>query len=201
MHRDDRELLAALAEDAGAFEVFYRRHVDRIIRFAARRCTNPEEVADIVASTFVVVLTSSRTYQPDRGEPAAWLYGIAARLIANGRRRSGRERAAMARLSGYRLVEPDDLERLEERLDARSESRAMLRALPRLTAQHREALLLVGADGLSPKDAARVLGIRPAAFRMRLTTARRALRVAIAADEDRHHTGAPARTDFDEVTT
>lgn len=182
-HIDDRELMAALAVDKTAFEVFYRRHVDRLIRFAARRCTGPEEVADIVSSTFVVVLTSSRTYDPTRGEPAAWLYGIAARLIANGQRRSSRERAAIARLSGYQLIENDDLEQLERQLDASSEARLMLQALPHLSPQHREALLLVGADGLSPKVAAQLLGIRPAAFRMRLTSARRSLRRAIAADQ------------------
>jgi hypothetical protein len=33
----DVELLGALRRDPAAFELFYRRHVDRVIGFAARR--------------------------------------------------------------------------------------------------------------------------------------------------------------------
>jgi RNA polymerase sigma-70 factor (ECF subfamily) len=48
-------------------------------------------------------------------------------------------------------------------------------AVRRLKPRDREALMLVGADGLTPTQAAGVLGISPANFRMRLTAARRAL--------------------------
>jgi hypothetical protein len=55
----DEDLLGRLSSDPAAFEVFYRRHVDRVVGFAAR------------------------SYDPQRGEPGAWLLGITARLIAN----------------------------------------------------------------------------------------------------------------------
>src|ERR1700728_3157225 len=121
-NQTDRELLGTLSTDRAAFEVFYRRHVARVIRFAARRLQEPADVADITATTFVAALTSARTYDPARGEPVAWLLGIAARLIANGQRRQGREAAAIRRIAGRRLIEADDIERLEEQIDA---SRAM----------------------------------------------------------------------------
>ena len=94
-NHSDRELLSALSTDRGAFEIFYRRHVPRVIRFAARRLREPADVADITAGTFVEALSSARTYDPGRGEPVAWLLGIAATLIANGQRRQAREAAAM----------------------------------------------------------------------------------------------------------
>jgi RNA polymerase sigma-70 factor (ECF subfamily) len=47
----------------------------------------------------------------------------------------------------------------------------------------REALLLVGHDGLSAKEAAAVAGVAAAAFRMRLTRARRARERALHSDE------------------
>ena len=53
-------------------------------------------------------------------------------------------------------------------------------ALGRLKPRAREALLLAGPDGLTSRQAAAVLGISPAAFRMRLTSARRALARALA---------------------
>ena len=121
---------------------------------------------------FVTVLTAARSYNPERGEPGAWLLGITARLIANARRRKGRESAAMARIAGRRLIDQSDIDRLEERMDAARSSQAVLAALDRLRPRAREALLLVSEAGLRPAEAARVLGISPAAFRMRLSSAR-----------------------------
>jgi RNA polymerase sigma-70 factor (ECF subfamily) len=177
----DEDLLRRLSSDPAAFEVFYRRHVDRVIGFAARRVTDPADAADLVAATFVTVLTAARSYDPGRGEPGAWLLGIAARLIVNARRRKARESAALARIAGRRLIGPSDIERLEERIDAARSSQAVIAALERLRPRAREALLLVSEAGLRPAEAARVLGISPAAFRMRLSAARRTLDKTVAA--------------------
>src|SRR5580658_8800141 len=110
----DRDLLGRLGADPAAFELFYRRHVDLVIAFAARRVREPADIADLVANTFVVVLTAASGYDASRGEPTAWLLGIAARLIAGARRRRGRELAATARIAGRRLLDQGDIERLEE---------------------------------------------------------------------------------------
>ncbi len=48
-----------------------------------------------------------------------------------------------------------------------------------LKPREEEALLLVGAEGLAPSQAAAALGITGAAFRMRLLSARRALTRAL----------------------
>jgi RNA polymerase sigma factor (sigma-70 family) len=178
----DEGLVRRLSADPGAFEAFYRQHVDRVIGFAARRVTEPADVADLVAATFVTALTAARSYDPQRGEPGAWLLGITARLIANARRRKVRESAALARFAGRRLIDQSDIERLEERIDAARCSQSVLAALDRLRPRAREALLLVSEAGLRPAEAARVLGISPAAFRMRLSSARRALDKAVAAE-------------------
>ena len=61
----DRELLESLNADPAAFELFYRRHVDRVIGFAARRLPDAADVADVVATTFLTVLTSSTSYDRD----------------------------------------------------------------------------------------------------------------------------------------
>jgi RNA polymerase sigma-70 factor (ECF subfamily) len=190
----DADLLGALSTDPAAFEIFYRRHADRVVGFTARRVREPADVADLVSATFIAVLTSARSYDRDRGEPTAWLLGITARLIASGRRREGREWAAVARIAGRRLLDESDIERLEERIDAARSSRAVTGALARLRPRAREALLLVSADGLTPAEAAGVLGISPAAFRMRLTSARRALGRAIAAGADPPPDAAAATT-------
>jgi RNA polymerase sigma-70 factor (ECF subfamily) len=53
------------------------------------------------------------------------------------------------------------------------------RALATLPAQHREVLLLVGREGLTPIEAAAVCGVRPEALRQRLARARAALARAL----------------------
>ena len=66
---------------------------------------------------------------------------------------------------------------------------AVFRALSALSERDREALLLVGWEGLKPAQAARVLGVRPNTFAARLYRARRRLARALAgADADAAHT-------------
>ncbi len=83
---------------------------------------------------------------------------------ADRRRRRGRELAATARIAGHRLIDQGDIERLEERIDAARSSQVVIEAFGRLKPRAREALLLVGADGLTPGEAARAPGIGTAAF-------------------------------------
>jgi RNA polymerase sigma factor (sigma-70 family) len=187
----DKDLLSRLSTDPAAFETFYWRHLDRVIGFTARRVRQPADVADVVAATFLTVLTAARSYDPGRGEPTAWLLGITARLIARENRRRYRENAATAKIIGHRLIDASDIERLEERIDAARSGQQAIEALSRLKPKAREVLLLVSADGLSPTEAARVLGISAAACRMRLSSARRALSKAIDAANPQARGGAP----------
>jgi RNA polymerase sigma factor (sigma-70 family) len=177
MHTEtnDRDLVADFAVDPRAFEAFYRRHIDRVIGFAARRLRDPADVADVVATTFLTVLSAAGSYDPDRGEPLPWLLGITGRLIADRARRARRDLALAAKIAGRRLLDDSDIERLEERIAAEQSADAVMAAVLRLKPRDREALMLVGVDGLTPTQAAGVLGISAANFRMRLTAARRAL--------------------------
>ena len=177
----DRELLAR-AGDPEAFALFYRRHVDRLVRFAARRASGPADAADVAAATFVVALRGADRYDPRRGEPGAWLVGIAARLIANDRRRKVREAFALAKLESRVLLQDDDIERLVQLMGNSARARSTNEALHHLTAHAREAVLLVGPEGLSEAEAADVVGISTVAFRMRLSRARRHL-ARLVADE------------------
>jgi RNA polymerase sigma-70 factor (ECF subfamily) len=59
--------------------------------------------------------------------------------------------------------------------------RLLERALGSLSAHDREALLLVGVEGMAPADASVVCGLRPDAFRKRLERARARLAAALGA--------------------
>jgi RNA polymerase sigma-70 factor (ECF subfamily) len=179
----DADLLRASGTDALALELLYRRHVGRVIAYAARRCREPQDVADLVAATFVRVIESAHTYDARRGEVLPWIIGIESNLLADRGRRAYREREVLERSLGERPLADDEYARLEERIDAARESREVERALATLDPRQREALLLVGHDGLTDKQAAAALGITPTAFRMRLSRARRALRDALESEE------------------
>ncbi|WP_405088524.1 RNA polymerase sigma factor [Microbispora sp. NBC_01389] len=164
---------ADFARDPDAFETFYRRHVDAVTRFLARRAADPHLVADLTAEVFLAVLDSAHTYRPDRGSEIAWLYGVARNTVLAQRRRTARELRATSRIAGRRLLDADDIARLEERVDAESPARLALEAMADLPDGDRALLELVAVDGLSPAEAAAALGIGPGAARVRLHRARR----------------------------
>ena len=146
----DKDLLSQLSTDPAAFETFYWRHLDRVIGFTARRVREPADVADVVAATFLTLLTAARSYDPGRGEPTAWLLGITARLIARENRRRYRENAATARIIGHRLIDASDIERLEERIDAARSGQQAIEALSHLKPKAREVLVLLAPPRRRP---------------------------------------------------
>ena len=86
------EQLRWIGVDPELFEAFYREHVDGLQRFVARRVGDRERAADLTAEIFLAAIESADRYRPGRGTPKAWLYGIARVLVADDRRRPGRER-------------------------------------------------------------------------------------------------------------
>ncbi|MEU8377684.1 sigma-70 family RNA polymerase sigma factor [Streptosporangium sp. NPDC048865] len=165
-----------ISTDPVAFEVFYRRHVEAVTRFMARRVDDPHTVADLVAEVFLAVLDSAHTYRPGLGSEIGWLYGVAHNTLSAERRRAARELRLAGRISGRRLLDADDLSRLEERLDAERPARRAFAAMATLPESERAVLELVVVDQLTVKEAAAALGIRQGTARVRLHRARRSLR-------------------------
>lgn len=179
----DEQLLVAARSDPAAFEEFYCRHVGTVVRFAARRTSSPTEVLDLVAAVWLQVVASIDRFDETKGTAAAWILGIAAHLCASDTRRRAAEAAAVRRLAGQRILSEDDNERLEAELAASAVSNDFMEAIAELPAAEREVAELTLVEGLSPVEAARVLGVSAPAVRMRLSRARRKLRRAVPAGE------------------
>lgn len=162
--------------DPDAFERFYREHVEAVQRFVARRVDDPYLAADLTADVFVAVIESSGSYRRSRGEPVAWLFGIARNVVADEHRRRAKELRAAARIRGRELLDEDDLAALHERIDRESAARALYRELTDLPGGERAVLELVALDGLSVAEAAAALRITAVAARVRLHRARRRMR-------------------------
>jgi RNA polymerase sigma-70 factor, ECF subfamily len=176
----DADLLAAVP-DADAVRALYARHVNAVFRFAVRRCRNPDDVADLVSTVFVEMLSAAASYDRRRGEVRVWLLGIAARCLADQRRSDYRRSELVTRLVTAPELRGDEHERVEAMLDAARMAPSAERALAELTQAELAMFLLVAHDELTVADAARSLGLTPVAGRMRLARARRKLRAAMAA--------------------
>ncbi len=145
-------------------------------RFVARRVGDRERAADLTAEIFLAAIDSAHRYRPRSGTPKAWLYGIARALVANDRRRRGRERAREERFRGSALLDEEDAARMDARIDAAAQSRRLYEAMDRLPEAERAVLELVAIDELTVAEAAAVVGVRAGTARVRLYRARRKLR-------------------------
>ena len=158
------------------FEQVYVRNVDVLMGYFARRCRDPQAVADLTSETFVRAVDGFAGFDPRRGSDRAWLFGIAARVFAHYCEQSAGGRDAVARLGGHRSLDADEIEELAERIDAEREGAALLRRCAGLPEVERAAIELVDLEGLTPKEAATALGVSRVAFRQRLSRARSRLR-------------------------
>ena len=146
-------------------------HLDAVAAYARRRgAPDPEAVA---AEVLAIAWRRLDVVPPD--DPLPWLLGTARRVVLAQRR-------SAARTSTLPAVADVASEPEVSILD--HDVAAALRALAPVD---REALLLVAWEGLDAPAAARVLGIRPTAFRVRLHRARRRFAAALAAVEDAAH--------------
>jgi RNA polymerase sigma factor (sigma-70 family) len=174
--------LPRIAQDPATLEVFYRAHVEAVERFIVRRVDDPYLAADLTADVFLAAIDAAASYRPERGVPAAWLFGVARNVVAAEYRRAARERRANARVEGRRLLGEDDVERMQQRIDAAAQARVLFGAVAQLPGGERAVLELVALDGLSVSEAAAVLGLNPVTARVRLHRARSALRRRIVDD-------------------
>ena len=124
MHEPDVDALRRTRSDPEAFAAFYRRHVERVLRYFAARTAEPELAADLMAETFAAALASAHRYRPSAGPPVAWLFGIARNVLIDSYRRGevvakARQRLAMEPLAldDRGLVQIDELSALPSAAD------------------------------------------------------------------------------------
>jgi RNA polymerase sigma factor (sigma-70 family) len=175
------------ADDAVAeFEALYRANVAAVTAYFARRSADPQTVADLTSDTFVQAITSFATFDPRKGRPRAWVFGIARRIYAAHCETHSQQRRRVERLAGRRELAPDEVGDLIDRIDAERAGRALVTGLTTLPAADRAVVELVDLAGLQAKEAAQVLGIAPGTLRMRLMRARARLRKASAPGSGAH---------------
>jgi RNA polymerase sigma factor (sigma-70 family) len=146
------------------FRAIYEANYVQILGYALRRCSEPEDAADVVSETF---LTAWRRLDAVPTHDARlWLYGTARRVLANHRRGSRRRLQLGERLrEDLRQAVPTVGER-----DGRLSDIAT--AFARLSDREREIIALAAWEGLGAAELGRVVGCSENAARIRLHRAR-----------------------------
>jgi len=159
--------------EPAAFDAVYEAHRARLYSFLARLARSREVAEDLAEETWLRLVETAPRLRPDT-RLGPWLFTVARNLYYSYcRSRAISESAADALISLWPggSPRPSPFEETAAReLEGRVE-----RAVARLPANHREALLLVGVEGMTPAEAAGVCGLTSEAFRQRLSRARAAL--------------------------
>ena len=177
---DAETLLAAAREgDASAFASFYRLLERPVLGFFMQATSRPELAADLAAETFARALECVTGYEPERGTPTQWLFGIARNVLGSSYRRGRVESAARRRLGMPVLVIDDHAAQIIERI---GEEEAASLALADLPADQREALHARVVQDRSYADIAGELRCSEAVVRQRVSRGLRTLRTRLAAE-------------------
>jgi RNA polymerase sigma-70 factor (ECF subfamily) len=172
--RSDADLVAAVATgSSAALEELYRRHAGWLAVRLGRRCADPQLVDEVLQDTFVSVWKGARGYR-GRGEPAAWMWGIAVRRLVDALRR--RPPAAHPILE----ADLDVVESAEDRVLVGVEHGDLAGALDRLSPELRAVVQATVLDGLTTREAAHLLGLRQGTVKTRMMRARQQLRKELA---------------------
>ncbi|GAB1822798.1 RNA polymerase sigma factor [Herbidospora sp. RD11066] len=157
-----------MADPEGRFTELYEGLYPRVHAYAVTRVGRG--LAEEVAHETFLVAWRKFDRLPDR--PLPWLLGVARNVVRETYREEVRRRALEEEMARWVRAEEDVADGVTERA-------AVLRGLAGLSDGDRELLTLVAWQGLTPAEAAEVLGCTTATYFVKLHRARRRLEKAL----------------------
>jgi RNA polymerase sigma-70 factor (ECF subfamily) len=179
--RSDAELIAAVADqDMGALRQLHDRHRPWLAARLRRRCNDPELVEEVVQDTFCAVWRGAHRWE-GTGEVAAWIWGIGIRqLLGRLRKRPAPIPLADEALAAAGRHHGDDvLGSAEDAVLVAVEHGGLHQALTQLSPELRAVVQATVLDGLTTREASRLLGIPTGTVKTRMRRARIELRGAL----------------------
>jgi RNA polymerase sigma-70 factor, ECF subfamily len=169
----DRELLALVADGSTtALETLYRHHAPWLTARLTRRCSDPSVVDEVLQDTFVAVWKGASRYRGE-GDVAAWIWGIGIRRLLD----RLRSRPAPTPVT---WADDDVLVSAEDEVLLGIEHGELGAAMNALSPELRAVMRATVLDGLTTKEAARLLGIPQGTVKTRMLRARHQMREALA---------------------
>jgi RNA polymerase sigma-70 factor (ECF subfamily) len=155
-------MLGYLAGQIDSFDALYDRLAGRLHGYLLTLCRDAAVADDLLQDTFLQMHRSRRTYQPGRAV-TPWAFAIARHVFLMHRRQAARR----ARGTGEFAAERPRVAASKHQADVIDDRLAIQRALRRVPADHRDAVLLHYVFGWSFAEIAARLGIRANAARTR----------------------------------
>jgi RNA polymerase sigma-70 factor (ECF subfamily) len=167
----DEDLLVAIAaQDRHAFTALYGRHAPWLTVRLAHRCGDADLVDQALQDTFVAVWRKPASYR-GTGAVAAWLWGIAVRRLMDQLRR----RSALTYWPANETLVVSAEDEVLVGIDHGELGGALDRLSPELVSVVQATVL----DGLTTREAARLLHIPTGTVKSRMARARLQLREAL----------------------
>lgn len=164
---------SAARGDKTALETLYRRHVDRVWRYAYLRTNSRDAAGEVVQETFLRVVRSIRSFKAHSGF-ATWLFALTRSAAIDLVRR---ERTDRARDLGPTVLKLRAAESAPKAGSPNDEVRAVVReAVGGLPGAQRDVIVLCELSGFTMREAAATLGWGESRVKVTLFRARRKLR-------------------------
>lgn len=156
---DEELALRARSDPRTAFEVLFERYRGPLYNFLLRQGADDERVDDLFQVTFLKAFRALPTFR-EEARFKTWLYTIAVNALNDDRRAAFRRGSTTEIREAMALAEPqveqtEDLSRVKD-------------ALAEVAPHHRQLFILVRFQGLSIAEAARIVGMTPAAAKVTL---------------------------------
>ena len=175
MERTDEALLEAVNDgDRSALRELHDRHAPWLLARLRRRCADSDAAIEAVQDTFVAVWRGAGRWDR-RGEPAAWIWGIAIRRLIGVLRKRRRWAPVADPSRGEEVVVA-----AEDQVLSGVEHGDLAGAIRKLSPELRAAIQATVIDGLTTREAARLLGVPSGTVKTRVMRAKQQLRGALA---------------------
>lgn len=174
------------AGDEEAFRAVYEAHAARIYRYALHMMGQADRAEEVLQETFLVLLRQPEQFDPQRGNLAQFLLGVARNQVRRLLQEDGRYMELPEERPGVPPARPFIVSATEEagpwaQLTREEAVERVWKAIRTLPEHYREVLVLCELEGMPYSEVAAALHLPVGTVRSRLQRARRLLTERLAA--------------------
>ena len=179
---EDAMVEAAKNGDVEAFENLMEKYQKRVFNMAFRILSNYDDASETAQEVFIKIYRSLSGFRGDSSF-STWVYTITRNLCMDRLRKESRggrvvyiDEIKDNEGEGIKMELPDNRESVEETAEKNELKRIVWEAVGKLSAEHREVIVMRDMQGFTYEEIARMTGNREGTVKSRLNRARLALR-------------------------